>query len=274
VVRHAFDKGTYGIWDCSACDHRFTPVTSGAAHVSQVYGDDYFTGGGAGYPDYVAEGEILKGHGRRYGEILLKHAAPGRLLDVGAAAGFVLRGLMDTGWTGVGVEPNASMAEHAREVVGVEVRTGTLEDLPIDETFDAVTMVQVIAHFYDIERALQTAARATKPGGLWLIEGWDRSSLPARTLGSAWHEYSPPSVVHWFTPDSLERLAKRHGFEEVERGRPKKSIAFRHAKSLLDHSLGKLSRVLPTRFVPDDFVVPYPALDVFYGIFRRGESRS
>lgn len=269
AVRHVFDKHGHGIWDCSTCDHRFTPVERGVSHVSAVYGDDYFTGGGAGYPDYIGEGELLREHGRRYGAILTRHARPGRLLDVGSAAGFILRGLADTGWTGWGVEPNDAMARHARATSGVDVRTGTLEDLAITETFDAVTMIQVIGHFYDLERALRAAARATRPGGLWLIEAWDRHSALARLLGSAWHEYSPPSVVHWFTRDSLAGLARRHGFVERERGRPKKSIAFRHAKSLLDHSLGKLARVLPTRLVSDDLVLPYPALDVFFSVFQR-----
>lgn len=268
VTSRVFDAHGYGIWDCSACEHRFSPVTEGPLHVSRVYGDDYFTGGGAGYPDYVSEGALLRAHGRRYGRILLRHAPPGRLLDVGSAAGFILEGLSDAGWSGVGIEPNAAMVTHAQSA-GVDVRVGTLEECPVAERFDAVTMVQVIGHFYDLGRALDAATRLTRPGGLWLIEAWDRASLPARVLGSRWHEYSPPSVVHWFTRRSLRRLAQRHGFLEIASGRPRKAISLSHARTLLDHSLGGALRFLPARLFPKTVALPYPAFDVFWAVFRR-----
>lgn len=68
----------------------------------------------------------------------------------------------------------------------------------------------------------------------------------ARLFGKNWHEYSPPSVLHWFSKRGLIRLADRAGFEPIAQGRPSKWIDAGHAKSLLqfkaDSSLG--SRIM------------------------------
>ena len=126
---------------CPSCTHQFADLAVSASHVDEVYGDAYFDGGGAGYPDYLAEGELIRRHGLRYARIVgaaLGFSAPGapdlssprrQVLDVGSAAGFILQGFIDGGWRGVGVEPNPSMARHARERLGLDVRCATLESL-------------------------------------------------------------------------------------------------------------------------------------------------
>jgi hypothetical protein len=98
-----------------------------AEHVARVYGDAYFRNGGAGYPDYLSESDLLRARGRRYGGLVARHVPPGRLLDVGAAAGCVLRGFTDAGWSGVGIEPNAAMAAYARTGLGVDVQQAMIE---------------------------------------------------------------------------------------------------------------------------------------------------
>jgi SAM-dependent methyltransferase len=239
--------------------------------VGRVYGDDYFQGGGAGYPDYLAEAQILREHGRRYAKLMERFSKPGRILDVGAAAGFLLSGFAEAGWSGCGIEPNQSMAASARER-GLCVFPGTLEDFRDDERFDLVSLVQVLAHFVDPLRALERAASLTKVGGLWLIETWDRESWTARLSGRRWHEYSPPSVLHWFTRESVAELASRFGFREIARGRPSKKLSAAHAKSLLVYKLGQGT---PGKWfasfaglVPDRWSLPYPAEDLFWSVFR------
>lgn len=197
------------------------------------------------------------------------------MLDVGAAAGFLLKGFEDRGWTGRGIEPNARMAAYARTELGLAVDAGTLEGLEGDSRYDLITMIQVAAHFFDVRGALATAANATKVGGLWLIETWNRDSLTARFFGQQWHEYSPPSVLHWFSRDGLARLAGQFGMREVAHGRPSKWIGGAHAKSLLAHAVGPSgqSRLATSMIglIPDRLSLPYPAEDLFWILLRKGE---
>jgi SAM-dependent methyltransferase len=255
----------FPILHCKGCAHRFTPVEDGAKHVAEVYSDTYFTEGGAGYSDYLAERSILTETGRHYGEMLKEYAAPGLVLDVGSAAGFILKGLTEAGWHGFGIEPNERMATYAREHVGVDIHVGTLEDTTLVEPVDLVTMVQVVGHFFDLHRAFEAATQMTRMGGLWLIEAWDYGSMAARVLGRHWHAYAPPSVVQWFTRDGLARAVARFGFREVGRGLPRKRIALSHAKSALATRAPRVAALVPD----SDTTLPYPPLDVFYGVYRR-----
>jgi SAM-dependent methyltransferase len=271
--RPRFAKHGVGIRDCERCGHRFADLPAGDDHVARTYGDDYFAGGGAGYRDYLAEGPILRDRGRWYARLLARHAAPGRALDVGCAAGFWLAGLVDAGWSGSGIEPNARMAAHARDVLGLDVRAGALEGLDARAAFDLVSLIQVVAHLRDVRGTLAVAARAVKPGGHLLVETWDRDSLSARWLGRHWHEYSPPSVLHWFSADSLSRLGAELGLVELGRGRPRKRLLAGHAKSLLAHKYGDsgLGRAFLSvvAVVPDSLSLPYPGDDLFWMLFSK-----
>lgn len=272
-----FEKYGYWIRACQNCGHHFADLVPDVTHAQQVYGDDYFEGGGAGYSDYLAEAKLLKKHGRRYGLKVNKYTKPGRLLDVGSAAGFILQGLIDTGWQGMGIEPNDRVATYARENLGLPVQTGTLEKLsPQDfgnNTYDLITFIQVIPHFYNVRQALSVAASVTASDGYWLIETWNRSSWTARVLGQGWHEYSPPSVLHWFSPEDIASLGSQFGFRVVAKGRPSKWINGGHAKSLLrykfqDSAIGRL--LIPLlNLVPDGMDFPYPAEDLFWILLQK-----
>lgn len=278
-TQRRFDK--YGHWlrDCDRCGHRFAELRPSPDHAQHVYDDSYFTGGGAGYPNYLNEGVLLRRHGQRYAQILQRLGIPtGRLLDVGAAAGFVLQGFEDWGWQGVGIEPNPTMAHYAQTQLGLAVQAGSLEGLSLEDVageqaYDLVTLIQVIAHFYDLQQALSVASSATRMGGHWLIETWNRKSWTARLLGPRWHEYSPPSVLYWFSPEDLGALAAQYGFREVARGRPTKWLNGAHAKSLLGYklqesSLGRWFAPL-LHLIPDRLTLPYPAEDLVWIVFEK-----
>lgn len=273
--RHVRVRG-YWILRCAACGHQFVEYFPPQDHPSRVYGDEYFEGGGAGYPDYLGEARILQAHGRRYARLMARFAKPGSILDVGAAAGFLLQGFVESGWSGTGLEPNGRMAQHASQRLGLEVVQGTLECLPVPGPFDLVLMIQVVGHLVDPRAAFGEAARATPIGGFWLIETWNPESWTARIFGASWHEYNPPSVLHFFPPQALCRLAGQFGLREITRGRPAKSIDGRHAKSLIRHNWSSsawgslLSAV--GRLIPDGLQIPYPAEDLYWMIFQKIDS--
>lgn len=259
----------FPVRDCAACGHRFAEVAANGGHTAEVYDDSYFNGGGAGYSDYLAEGEMLRRRGRDYAKVLSKHTdGGGKILDVGAAAGFILKGLTDEGWRGAGVEPNASMARAGREKLGLEIIRRDFEDFQSDERFDAVSMIQVAAHFHNPRKAFETARNLLKPDGVLLIETWNYQSVTARVFGRSWHEYSPPSVLQWFSPKTLTNFLNQIGFEKLAQGRPSKKISGAHARSLLRYRLGeKFNPFL--KLIPSKINFPYPAEDLFWAIYRK-----
>ncbi len=152
------------IFECHRCAHRMTWPRDPRTHVREVYSDDYFRAGGAGYPNSLEEEPLMIRRGRWYAALMERYSPrAGVALDVGAAAGFVLKGLTDAGWQGVGVEPNAWMAEYARRELQLDVRTGTLESFETESKFDLICFLQVLSHFIDPRRALQQAMELLSP---------------------------------------------------------------------------------------------------------------
>lgn len=250
-----------------------TPKDRGR-HVSQTYSNNYFFDGGAGYPNYLDEREILINHGRQYGKILRRYLDQDSfILDVGTAAGFISKGMAECGLRIRGVEPNSTMADYARNVLGLDVSTGRIETCQHAEKFSGICFIQVIAHLIDPSKALRTASNALLERGYILIETWDYKSLTARLFGKRWHEYSPPSVLNWFSKISLNAMMKNLNFKLIAKGRPDKRISFKHAKSVIQYKLDNNSilRHLTVflNAVPENWTVPYPGNDLFWALYKK-----
>ncbi len=164
------------------------------------------------------------------------------------------------------------MGNFARTELHLDVETSSMEQSRIIETFDVIEMIQVIAHLASPQRSFARIAEWLNPNGLLLVETWNYQSWTAKLCGQKWHEYSPPTVVQWFTPKTLQRLALDHGLELVATGRPSKWLEAGHAKSILRYKYpSSLAKVLlsPLAVIPDKLAIPYPAEDLFWAIYRK-----
>ena len=259
----------YWVRGCERCGHRFVDWSPDSEHVTRAFGDAYFTGGGPGYPDYCSEGAPLRKRGVWYSNVLAPYLSPGTLLDVGAAAGFISDGFRSQGWHPEGLEPNPRMAGYGRDQLGLEVHCETLEGFASERVYDLVSMIQVVQHFTDVRRAMQSAADHIRPGGFCLVETWDSRSVSARCFGSRWHGYNPPTVLQNFSRASLEHLCGQFGFQRIAAGRPARYLTCEHAKSLLLHHLGSRRLVRMLNFLPNGLAIPYPGDDLFWMLFQK-----
>jgi glycosyltransferase involved in cell wall biosynthesis/2-polyprenyl-3-methyl-5-hydroxy-6-metoxy-1,4-benzoquinol methylase len=116
-----------------------------------------------------------KGHNRdpNYRQelaVLARLKPTGKLLDVGAHCGFFLRMARGMGWELHGVEPSPA-AELAREFFGLEVHRGHVEELGFpDESFDLVTLIDVLEHIDRPPKLLAEVRRLLKPDGLVFVK--------------------------------------------------------------------------------------------------------
>ena len=99
------------IFQCENCKHQFLPEP---ADYKKIYSDDYFFHGESGYSDYLDNADQLIIQGHWYANLLNKYMKPGYMLDVGAASGHILKGFVDKGWNGIGIEPNKNMVVELR----------------------------------------------------------------------------------------------------------------------------------------------------------------
>lgn len=101
----------------------------------------------------------------------------GRVLDIGCNNGnlaFLLRkqGVSPEQLDYIGIDIAEESIECAqyRNICGSVFQVGSASELHFpDESFDAVTLVEVIEHLPDQARAIREAVRVLKPGGLILL---------------------------------------------------------------------------------------------------------
>ncbi|MBW3095944.1 ArsR/SmtB family transcription factor [Pseudohoeflea coraliihabitans] len=118
-------------------------------------------------PEDVVEAEILRILGRN---------PFNALLDLGTGTGRILNLLSDRYRRGIGVDASRDMLAIARSrldasgVTHASVRQGDIYNLPLErETFDVVTIHQVLHFLHDPLPAIREAARMLSPGGRLLI---------------------------------------------------------------------------------------------------------
>ena len=131
----------------------------------------------------------------RYPDALIQRviaASPGiEILDVGCGTGIGARQYRAAGCTVLGVDPDARMAEVARQT-GVEVEIGNFETWDANgRSFDAVVAGQAW-HWVDPVQGADKAAQVLRPHGL---------------LALYWHVFDPPTEVGDAFDDVLHRVA-------------------------------------------------------------------
>jgi 2-polyprenyl-3-methyl-5-hydroxy-6-metoxy-1,4-benzoquinol methylase len=218
-----FRDAPFRVVTCRRCGLVYVNPRLPSDRLHDMYQEAYWTSDRAcefGYTEYLAEAPLyLRTYRLRRHVILSRKPAPGRVLDVGCAAGFFLQVMQELGWEPTGVELSAPMVRHATEVLGLpDIRRGDLLtlELPADH-FDVVTLWDVIEHLEDPVAHLAAAARTLKPDGLLVIETQNVASLFARLLGRKWHHYKHAEHLYHFDPASLARLLDRADLECVHR---------------------------------------------------------
>jgi len=147
------------------------------------------------------------------GTVLWLHARErGRLLDVGCGNGRFLAQMRDLGWEVMGVEPDLEAVRIARELFGLDVVQGTLEEVRLPEgSFDVITMNHVIEHIPDPMATLVECWRLLKPGGKLVVVTPNTRSLGRRLFGEHWRGWEVPRHLFLFSPRSLRACAERAG---------------------------------------------------------------
>lgn len=138
---------------------------------------------------------------------------PGRLLDVGTAAGAFLAAARTRGWSAEGCEPNKWLASWGSRRYGVTIRPGSLFDQHYaPDSFDVVTLWDVLEHTTDPKATLERCRQLLRPGGLLIVNYPDVGSWIARLLGRRWL-FLTSVHLHYFTRRTIARILEATGFQ-------------------------------------------------------------
>ena len=136
---------------------------------------------------------------------LLGRYAPStdRLLDVGCGKGQFVRLARARGWDAWGVELDEGACRHAREQLGLEtVLNGSLDSPSLPESFDAITLWDVIEHVPDPVGLLREAAAKLRTGGIIAVRTANIRSWAFDKHRARWWAFGSDHRFY-FSPHSL-----------------------------------------------------------------------
>ncbi|MBU0477560.1 class I SAM-dependent methyltransferase [bacterium] len=121
--------------------------------------------------------------------------------------------------TGVDISQNA-ISQAKRKYPEIEFKVVSQATLPFSkESFDFITMVEVVEHIMDTEQIFKEANKILKPGGCILITTTD-FNLAKKIIVAAffWGKYFYPTNPHirFFTKATLKDILDKTGFKAIK----------------------------------------------------------
>jgi 2-polyprenyl-3-methyl-5-hydroxy-6-metoxy-1,4-benzoquinol methylase len=141
-----------------------------------------------------------------------QNASTKRSLDIGSSSGEFVYRLHSLGYQAKGIEPHQGYATYARNMLGIDVNNGTLQQCLAEEasnSFDLISMFHVLEHLPEPVAALRSIGEKLKSEGLLYIE------VPnAMRLCSPHYMFFKAHTLY-FTGQTLRSLLEKSGFKVV-----------------------------------------------------------
>ncbi len=210
-----------GLVQCQNCGLVYVSPRPVATELYALYGETYFRNdesGVVGYTDYIAdEINIRKTSQRRLKFLERFIQPPGKMLDVGCAAGFFMAEAANRGWAVEGLDVSAFATQYTHERFGFTTHHGSLTEVELgDEAYDLITMYDVIEHVPDPKAYMQRVGQLLRSGGIYELATPDVGSWPARLTGKRWIGYKlSEEHVYYFSVETLTRMLDEAGFDVV-----------------------------------------------------------
>jgi len=156
-----------------------------------------------------------------------------RLLDCGAATGFLVELATELGWDAFAIEISEFGSQACIDLLGRErvyrgeVRGGSFAANP-EGQFEVVTMFDFIEHVRDPIDVLTWARQRLKPGGILLLTTPRVGGISWRLMGHQWFHYVREHLW-FFNPKSIRALLLESGFSTVDVHALRKAVTVNYA---------------------------------------------
>lgn len=190
----------------------------------------------------------------------------GKVLDIGTHTGLFVKLAIDSGWDGYGVEPNKWSVDFAKKHYGITILNKSFAaGLFKPNTFDAITMWDVIEHFTDPVAEIKKVYQYLKPGGVFAFSTVDPNSLMAKAMGTKWPWYMEMHRV-FLDHRSAKYYLNKCGFKNVFFDPHWRSLSLGYLSTRLaaiSPTLATASGNLISKLGLSSIIVPYYANDLY-----------
>lgn len=202
----------YSAYRCEKCGVAFLhpfPVNP-----AEIYSEDYFRRW------YISYFEERNAYLEQLFPFIEEYAGKkGKLMDTGCGAGIFLTAAKERGWDVCGQDVSPFAVDYCRKK-GFEVYDGPLPELNLPKnSFDLITMLDVIAHLKEPAAYVETCGRLLKPGGCLVIKTPNHPKFLfyiARLLsftGKSRALLHVPAQIFHFNENSLKAMCSAGGFK-------------------------------------------------------------
>ena len=222
AAERLFDKDSLSVVVCQQCQLRYVNPRVNRQTLEAAYTETYYP------PDKVERIQMDSMEWlqmtERLTELEKQHQSKGRLLDVGCGIGTFLSLAREHGWVPQGIDPSKSGSAFAQEKYQLDVRCADIFQAAFPAaSFDAITLYHVLEHISELNPFVRELRRILKPGtGTLVIEVPNGESLQSRLQKADWPYVHPYDHLYYFSAHSLPKLLRKHGFDNVRLGQPKR----------------------------------------------------
>lgn len=210
-VRHV--QRALDVAACGRCGSWYRVPRPTAEDLARIYGQDYYNAWDLDRDERTAaitKQATFEPLFPRMEAALQTGSASPKILDVGAATGLLLDVASARHWQPYAVELNPYSAGILRKKYSdSNVFEGDITQCPFPaESFDVITMTDLIEHVLDVAGALQKAAALLKKGGILLLTTPRIDSLSRRLMGARWLHFKLEHIQYFSRQALTDALAK------------------------------------------------------------------
>lgn len=205
--------GVFPLFHCNKCGHRYLQAVFSGKEIEKLYSQYYprknFDLNSFAPLSYVPGFKSwLNGEKRAFATIPPRV----RVLDIGCGYGESVAYHKNRGCAAFGVEADSNVARIAKKF-GLNIHIGVFKaGLFPANSFDYITMDQVVEHLPDPGSSLEAINAALVKGGRFVLTTPYSYGFGARLFRHKWIHWHAPYHLQHFSRKSLRLLAKRHGF--------------------------------------------------------------
>lgn len=253
-----FEKEGHQFVRCDGCAlERIDPAPTDDT-LAAIYGKHYYDAWGL----HQDESEVARLKKGTFGYVLDRLGPPkpgAKLMDCGAATGFLLEVAKVRGFDPYGVELSEFGAgEIAKKFGKGHSFQGEIENARFDDAgkgdFDVITMCDYIEHVRVPARVLERARSFLAKGGRLALTTPDAGSITHAALRKGWSHYKLEHL-HYFRKDNMVKLLEKSGFANVTFRPLLKSLNLRYIREqfevyphpVLSRAARTLGRIVPSK---------------------------
>ena len=148
--------------------------------------------------------------------VVAKYASGKNILDYGCGTGAFIHHMEKSSWNCHAIEPSSLARESAKNKCAFEITDESgLENIQ-DGSLDAITLWHVMEHIYPLHERLTRFRELLSNKGTLFVALPNMQSLDAKKYGRPWAAWDVPKHIYHFSPDNVQLLLKRFGFELIK----------------------------------------------------------